>query len=278
MEFTVILKIDLREHKIIEQVKNISSQFPDDFKFQIEYSQLDLGDFIFYTNCSNGSKMVCIIERKEIKDLISSLRDNRYKDQKSRLLSLRNSQNNLRVFYVIEDYSSFKSNSNKFGNAITEKQVYPVFTNTMFRDNIPVYHTMDINGTVNFLKYLGNSIVRCYPEMNNNNDLSNNNGTNGTNGTNGANCETEFSLKKPKIQPKDFYKNILLLIPGISEKTSNSIMLVYKDLTELLIVYQKLSEPEFIDIISLIKIVSGDKSRKLGKIMSKKIHEFLKVL
>jgi len=304
----IILKIDLREKYIIEKIKTHNESL---FKFKIEYTQLDLGDFIFYVNSPNVSKMLCIIERKEIKDLISSLKDNRYKEQKSRLLRLKALQPDLHVYYIIENYGSFNNslpNVNNIlsnvkhilpnsKNALTENHIYPVFTNTMFRDSIPIYHTSNVEETVKFLLYLGNSIVKCYPEMilagsekvlTFNKVLAESEkvltfdkvlaSNNGSIEPNSVLPEPIFSLKKPKIQPKEFYKNVLLLIPGIQEKTANSIMGVYKNLTDLLIMYQDLSEPECMDLLSSVKIISGDKSRKLGHSISAKVYEFMKVL
>ncbi|KAL2337113.1 hypothetical protein Fmac_011559 [Flemingia macrophylla] len=71
-----------RSRKIIE---NICSQF----KIQIEVRRLPVGDGIWIARhkASNSEYVLdFIVERKKINDLRSSIRDNRYKDQKLRLL------------------------------------------------------------------------------------------------------------------------------------------------------------------------------------------------
>ncbi|KAK9283618.1 hypothetical protein L1049_011868 [Liquidambar formosana] len=89
--YEVILILDDREHfatqgsrsrKIIE---NICSQF----KIQIEVRRLPVGDGIWIARekqLDNEYVLDFIVERKRVDDLRCSIRDNRYKDQKLRLL------------------------------------------------------------------------------------------------------------------------------------------------------------------------------------------------
>lgn len=89
--YGIILVLDDREHfaskgsqsrKIID---NISSQF----KIQIEVRRLPVGDAIWIAHHKRiGTEYVLdfVVERKKVDDLRLSIRDNRYKDQKLRLL------------------------------------------------------------------------------------------------------------------------------------------------------------------------------------------------
>ena len=67
--------------------------------------QLDLGDIHFVDENDN---IKCIIERKTVSDLSSSIKDSRSREQRSRLLSFRN-ETNCRIIYLIE--GTFFSNN-----------------------------------------------------------------------------------------------------------------------------------------------------------------------
>jgi len=73
----------------------------------MEVKNLDIGDIIIY----NGSYKL-IIERKTINDLVSSIKDGRYREQKMRLLSYRkkntNHKNNLICIEGYELSTAFK--------------------------------------------------------------------------------------------------------------------------------------------------------------------------
>ena len=82
--------IDNRETKIIEYFKKNPSDC-------IEYSQLDLGDFMFKYN----GVVILIIERKTIEDMASSIKDGRYREQKSRLVSNYSKNQILYISYYV---------------------------------------------------------------------------------------------------------------------------------------------------------------------------------
>lgn len=84
-----MFKIDCREHALIStfQKMNIS----------IETGNLDLGDIII----NGGKNQNIIIERKTIPDLLSSIKDGRYREQMLRLTSACE-QSNHNIYYLIE--------------------------------------------------------------------------------------------------------------------------------------------------------------------------------
>ena len=91
-----MLIIDAREHKLIELIKSIPN-----FNIQYVIQQLQIGDIIIQykmptgkpnnkTNNTNNTDIInytfnIIIERKYITDMIASVKDGRYKEQKIRL-------------------------------------------------------------------------------------------------------------------------------------------------------------------------------------------------
>ena len=104
----VSIIIDNRESKIYS---GIIERDLDKYSnlITIEKQQLEIGDIhIKYMD------LIVIYERKTIKDLLSSIKDGRYKEQKARLLSFRDSYSS-NINYIIEGDSitATKNSSNQ---------------------------------------------------------------------------------------------------------------------------------------------------------------------
>ena len=84
------LIIDSREKKIIDTLNNLET------KYTVE--TLDIGDIIIRNNNQN----IIIFERKTYKDMLSSLKDGRYKEQKVRLVNELNNKRCVKIFYILE--------------------------------------------------------------------------------------------------------------------------------------------------------------------------------
>ena len=100
-----ILYIDNRETALIENFKEFEANLK---KFQVEVCALKVGDILISRNVPSESdsntdiykNAVLIFERKTCADLLSSINDGRYREQKSRLLSnFKKSQ----ICYIIEN-------------------------------------------------------------------------------------------------------------------------------------------------------------------------------
>ena len=105
------LIIDSRENKILEQLEAFSS-----YKYKKEY--LDLGDFVL--SDSNGHTL--FFERKTWADLAGSLKDGRYREQRSRLLEQRDSSaaETSKVCYIIEGVYQEEYKSENYYSLIFE--------------------------------------------------------------------------------------------------------------------------------------------------------------
>lgn len=80
--------VDCREHQLISLFSENNLQF--------EQKQLDIGDVLI---TDENDKVYCIIERKTVKDMIASVKDGRYREQKHRLLLNFNKKN---IIYLIK--------------------------------------------------------------------------------------------------------------------------------------------------------------------------------
>jgi ERCC4-type nuclease len=132
--------IDNRENKLYSIISNRDLDIYKE-KIEIEYRQLELGDIqiIFPTNTH-----IYVYERKTINDLIASIHDGRYKEQKSRLLASGN-----RIGYIIEGDNIISNKQIK-----NQKKLTSVYYNSIYRDNIDIFFTSNMEDTVTFILML----------------------------------------------------------------------------------------------------------------------------
>ena len=124
--------IDNRELKLKNYFKDYS---------YVEFKNLDIGDIIFKID----DQIVLIIERKTINDLYCSIKDGRYKEQKTRLMS--NYSNNNILYLLEENIVSYKQ---KFNTDI----IYGTVINILIRDNIRILHSVSIDETIKYIEIL----------------------------------------------------------------------------------------------------------------------------
>ena len=224
--------IDNRERYIIKEMET-----PHFIELNplIKYStaNLDIGDFKISIHNTH-----ILIERKTIEDLISSIKDGRYKEQKYRLMN--ECRANVKVIYLIEG-DIWKSK--KF----PPDTLFSVIVNTMIRDNIHVYISKDIQHTIMFICKIYKQIVKNKKDYINNSIQSENTSTENTSteNTSTENTSTEDtstentstedtsyakyvkSSKKSNITPKICFINQLCQLPGISYISAKAIVEKY---------------------------------------------------
>ena len=252
------LLIDYREKKLLEYFKEHKN------KDYIEKKNLLIGDIVF----EYKDKKILIIERKTVKDLIGSITDGRYKEQKYRLL--KNNTDN--ILLLLEG----EIEEPKYGKK-KKKNILGAIINTLFRDNINIYKTFDIDETCYFIECILNKLIKketknfikLLPKINNNLE---------ENKIEKAYCETIKLSKKSNLTPKIFNELILLQIPGISKMFIDGIFKKYKSIKELMIIYldDNINKKDKEILLKDIKIkTENNKDRKIGPVISKRIYEFL---
>ena len=203
-------------------------------------TNLELGDVQYKFN----DNLIYIIERKTINDLGASIKDGRYKEQKMRLLS--NNKNN--VFYIIE------GNIN-YCETLSTKAILGSIINMIFRDNIKIIYSKDIKQTTDIIiqikeKFESNKFNQTNLDITKNDYIS---------------CVK--INKKDNMDIKTCNIIQLATIPGVSKKTSIIILEKYNSLNNLIINFNKEGE-------LLLKDIEIGK-KKLGKVLSKKIYDYL---
>lgn len=152
--------VDSRE---VALYNNIIERDFDKYKdfIEIQTDQLDLADI----HISFKDRLL-VFERKTVSDLLSSIKDGRYKEQKARLLS-NISPND--ITYIIEGDNILSSNNNN------QNILSGVYTHSMYRDGIHIVFTKNVIETVTYLLILSMKIIdNCSKFIKNiNNDIEN---------------------------------------------------------------------------------------------------------
>jgi ERCC4-type nuclease len=201
--------VDSRETKLFSVLTERDLDIYKD-NITIQKEQLELGDIHIIFN-----DIIYIYERKTVNDLLCSIKDGRYKEQKNRLLA--NSSNNN---YIIEG-DTITSNKN-FKN---QKILTSAYLNSIYRDKINVFFTTNIDDTATFLLLLVSKIIEK-PE-------------NYLNETSGIThdyidiCKIK-SQKNKNIDKDTCYLLQLSQIPGISKEIAKKIKEIYPTISSLI--------------------------------------------
>ena len=161
--------------------------------------QLDLGDISWFINETE----YMLIERKTMADLMASIIDGRYKDQKRRLLDAKNT-NGIKIAYVIEGSIDFSDTT------VDKKITTSSIINTMIRDDIPVFFAANADETCDLIRCIHTRICKDPLKYTNNSD----------------NLDQAARKTSRAAADQNCFRDILCQIPGLSLKTGN--MLVEK--------------------------------------------------
>ena len=303
-----MITIDTREYKLIELIKNTSS-----FTIPYEIKNLQLGDIII-TPSKYADKSL-IIERKCMTDMIASIKDGRYKEQKIRLQAEIVNNSNTLFCYLLEGMT----NDLRLPN--DKILLYGSIISSMFRDKIPLIRTLSLSETLDM-------IIRLYERMNKNindffslkkvinsnhtpeHNIQNNSNVNiiynsnlsiidnsnvsiipnsnisivannnlDTNNVDNNNLYLQ-SIKKNKkenITPKLWNQMILTNIPGISNTIAIKINEVYPTIHSLLKAYNNCINDDIrIKLLANIILTNTEKQKRhIGNVISKRIYEYL---
>ena len=224
---TIQITIDSREHKLILHFKDYS---------QVEVKNLEIGDIIFFKN----EKPILIIERKTISDLYSSIIDGRYREQKARLI-----QSNCNFCYLIEGLTTnFKNNSTIYGSIL----------NLLFRDDIKVIRTNNINESIKYIDKLLKKFEKNDFEPKQLDNIKN------------------YKIKKADCyNQKDCFKLQLNLIPGVSLNMAKQLSEQFENMNNLI----KFLEEKGNESLKDIEYQTSTKMKKIGVKMSDKIYKFV---
>jgi crossover junction endonuclease MUS81 len=272
-----MLIIDTRESKLIELIKSLPI-------FSIPYSieSLPIGDIIIRTNNTiptNTGIYEIILERKCIADMIASIKDGRYKEQKTRLLAEQCSSNSnttiqrkVRIAYLLE------GSATELRLPQDKTLLAGSIVSSTFRDNIPILRTYTLQESweliIRLHERLAKDVLDFFPSISNQPIAINQEG--------GASGEISYlaSVKKNKkdnITPQIWNQLSLCAIPSVSNAIATKITEKYPTIKSLLQAYETcstLNEKEA--LLADILLTETDKTkRRIGNVVSKRIFEYL---
>ena len=242
----VSLEIDYRE----KCLKNYFEEKP-----YCNIVNLTLGDIVIkYQN-----NIILVIERKSVEDLAASIRDGRHKEQKYRLM---NSELELKnILFLVEG----ELKDMKYGK-VDKKTLQGSIINTMFRDGINIYRTQNIDETIYFIERIVDKIIKdkkCISNL-----------VQEIKEPKLDYLDTKVLSKKNCMTPEVYNQLILLQIPGVSKIFVKSILEKYTSIKKIIQEYDNLeTEKEKENLLTDLELKG--KKRKVGKIVSKRIYEFL---
>ena len=254
--------IDSREMKLIEQF-NIQ-------KFQHTTENLDIGDILI----KRELEPFLIIERKTIADLKASICDGRLREQRCRLLQASGLPSS-KIMYIIE--GPFNETGRRLIKSdrkqIDTSTLISSIINMMFRDNIKIHRTNSIEETSDFIiklfSKLGDKDVFAIQNQGEENETKSESQTI-------SYSSTLHKKKKNNMTPEVWFICQLSMIPQISDTIATVISKTYPSLSSLFISYQSLPEGERADMLTnLTYDLSTGKKRKIGKIISSRVYEYL---
>ena len=257
--------LDNREHMLIKVAE--TTRVPYTVK------QLDIGDAIIKK--TDSEDFLYIIERKTIADLIASIKDGRYKEQKIRLAAMVEQRIAQDYFFILEGHVM----------PVDRVMVHGAMISMNLRDNIKVIRTWDIAETFNFIHRVVQRInkdpsefikvpditdasIEVTPALTHSEDVSY--------------LSSIKSKKNANITPQICQCLALAGVPGISTKSAEIIINHYGSLVGLLDAYKaidqnnidKTDEERIVMKASMLADITNG-SRKLGAVVSKRVYEFL---
>jgi ERCC4-type nuclease len=272
----MIIKIDCRERDLLTQIKNLILFIPAYKELSFVVESLPIGDIIIE---DKDKKEILIIERKNLNDLLASIKDGRYEEQSYRLNGLNHHNHN--IYYIIEGDVNRMNNRFK-DNGMEKMTLYSAMFSLNYYKGFSVMRTFTIEETALFICNTANKLKKTekLPFYNNimvptnnattNNATTNNATTNNTTTTNNViikengveeDVENENNnnviletienspdhdyvsvvkkVKKENITQDNIGEIMLSQIPGVSAVTAIAIMNKFKTLP---ILFKEVSE------------------------------------
>jgi len=222
---------------------------------------LELGDVHIVMHQDGAVVRTLVLERKTLCDMVSSIHDGRYREQKARVLSNVDSKN---VVYVVEGDTLCAS----LGRDKTN--VSSAYMNMIFRDDIHLIFTQNVRETAGLLTSLclkiidkpGNYLCRQVPDAPGGGQLL------ASSAGDYTRCMKLKTKKNHNITPQNCFILQLSQVPTISHVIAKNITAVYPSIAKLVAVMAQCTTS-----LEKVKLLSG--IDKVGKIKAAKLVEYM---
>jgi len=271
--------VDTREHDLYEKLDSIIHFEGHSTSLQLFKKVLDLGDILIQTD---DEKDVMLIERKTLGDLLSSIKDGRYKEQSYRLIHSSGFPPHA-IVYMIEGMMS------QLRTVIDKKTVYSAMGSLNYFKGFSVFRTCSLYESAETIVWMSQKIEREFQEgtipfyLHRPRELTTRETTNDDvventvvsespviPQTSADYCSVVKKVKKDNVTAENIGQILLCQIPGISSVTSAAIMKEYNTFANL--VDQIRANPEN---LGKIQIENNGKMRKISKSCVESIIKYL---
>jgi ERCC4-type nuclease len=246
--------IDNRETKIKEYFSSLI-HYVDILK----YENLDIGDIVIKYN----GVVKYIFERKTLRDLAESIKDNRYHEQKQRMKF--SSSSDVKISYIFEYFINYDSLEPDVQISNLRADVLlSAILNTTLRDNYGIFLTKDTKETIYVLENIIYRMLKDPTKYFNKTDK----------------IDNTYLLKRRKkdnITRENIFLLYLSQIPGVSKSIGTQLSKMYKTMSEFILYLNTFENyDDKINYVANINVdIKNDKKRKIGKKTSTKIIELL---
>lgn len=263
----MLLKLDYREKKLIERCKQyISSNSSDKLKdIVISTENLLLGDAVI----NHNEEDIVIIERKTVSDLLSSIKDGRYKEQSYRLSN--SLIPNHRILYLIEGIIQTDS-----VDTISRQIAYSSIVSLMFSKGFSVFKTTNVSESACLLCNMCLKMMKPVFKLYNNliTDLSGGFNIAPINETSVESYQNVVkACKKDNLTPNNIGVIMLSQIPNVSTVTAQCIINKYETIPILISALEKDNQC----LKDITYETSSGQTRKISKTVVSNIPKFLSV-
>jgi ERCC4-type nuclease len=277
----MIVKVDVRESDLLQQINQLLINVPIFKNIVIKSEVLPIGDIII----ASDKEDKLIIERKSVTDLLASIKDGRYEEQSYRLNG--SAYHNHNIVYLIEGdvnkVNRFKSDNAQASEKLT---IYSAMFSLNYYKGFSVFRSFSLGETATIICNMAYKLAKEETKkafyQNTNTIIESINNTEAiTNAIIDQPEEQDVSekdyvsvikkVKKENITPDNIGEIMLCQIPGISAVTALTIMEKFQTLPNL-IKEMELNNDCLKDICSTN---SKGQTRKINKTSIANIVKFL---
>lgn len=269
----MLIKIDLRENRLIEQINSIKEANIEEYKdINIVVEKLDLGDIIIYDEVKE--KELLMIERKSVNDLAASIKDGRYSEQSFRLLN--SDFHNHNIVYLIEgDVLEYKDKFSKFKHSIHPHTLYSSIVSLGVFKGFSVFKTNGIFETAIYLLRMAFKINKEKKTLFYENGKTVSPLTTEQPVSSTDYCNVVKRTKKDNITNTNIGIIMLMQIPQVSFKSANAVMNKFEFNFKKLLDAMNADSHCLDEITYISETKLGDKEKKIGKNVITNIFTYL---
>ena len=245
----MIIKVDIRETDLLQQLNHITSSTPSFKNLVIKLETLPIGDIII---CDENEEKL-IIERKSVSDLMASIKDGRYEEQSYRLNGINHHNHN--IIYLVEGDVS-RANRYKPNNTTERLTLYSAMFSLNYYKGFSLFRSFSLEESA---LIICNMAYKLEKEITNKKAFYKNNAqpiiqsnleakllepleqseNNVVQSEEVEQSEKDYvnvvkKVKKENITPDNIGEIMLCQIPGISSVTALAIMEQYKNISNLI--------------------------------------------